>query len=187
MQIQQLEIPDIKLLTPPRHGDGRGFFSEIYNRATLAEHGIDLDFVQENFSLSAEQGTVRGLHFQSAPFAQDKLVQVVRGSILDVAVDLRQGSPWFGQHVTAELSADNWSQLLVPVGFAHGFCTLQPDTAVMYRVTGYYSRDHDHGVLWNDPELGIDWPVEASQAVLSAKDQQQPRLDDCAKLFVYGA
>lgn len=185
MHIEELDIPDIKLLTPARHGDGRGFFSEIYNRATLAANGINLKFVQENFSLSAEQGTVRGLHFQTPPFAQDKLVQVVRGAILDVAVDLRHGSPWFGKHVATELSAENWRQLLVPIGFAHGFCTLQPDTAVIYRVTGHYSREHDEGVMWNDPDLAINWPVAAAHAVLSDKDQRQPRLRDCATLFEY--
>jgi dTDP-4-dehydrorhamnose 3,5-epimerase len=185
VHIEELDIPDIKRLTPARHGDDRGFFSEIYNRATLAAHGIHLEFVQENFSLSADQGTVRGLHFQTPPFAQDKLVQVVSGAILDVAVDLRRGSPWFGQHVVAELSADNWHQLLVPVGFAHGFCTLQPDTAVIYHVTEHYSPAHDMGVLWNDPDLGIEWPVAAASAVLSDKDQVQPRLRDCATLFDY--
>lgn len=187
MQIETLAIPDVKLLTPVRHQDGRGFFSEIYNRETMRELGITLEFVQENFSLSADQGTVRGLHFQTHPFAQDKLVHVVSGSILDVAVDLRRGSPWFGQHVVAELSADNWQQLLVPVGFAHGFCTLEPDTAVMYRVTGHYSGEHDHGVRWDDPEIGIDWPVEPGAAVLSAKDLRQPLLSECTQLFDYDA
>jgi dTDP-4-dehydrorhamnose 3,5-epimerase len=185
LHIEALEIPDVKLLTPVRHQDGRGFFSEIYNRKALHDLGIDLEFVQENYSLSADKGTVRGLHFQTPPFAQDKLIHVVSGAILDIAVDVRRGSPSFGKYVTAELSADNWQQLLVPIGFAHGFCTLEPDTAVMYRVTGHYSGAHDHGVRWDDPAIGIEWPVTAAQAVLSDKDTKQPLLQDCQTLFDY--
>lgn len=187
MQLQELDIPDVRLLEPARHGDERGFFSEIWNARTLARLGAGFDIVQENFSLSRERHTVRGLHFQRPPYAQDKIVQVVHGAILDVAVDLRAGSPWFGRHVAAEISADNWRQILVPAGFAHGFCTLEPDTAVIYKVSAPYSPEHDAGILWHDPALGIAWPVEADTAVVSAKDAAQPRLADIAAPFTYGS
>lgn len=176
-------LPDVKIITPARHGDQRGFFSETWNRAALREAGIDADFVQDNHSLSGPAGTVRGLHFQSAPFAQDKLVRVSRGSILDVAVDLRRSSPTYGRHVAVELSAENWRQLWVPAGFAHGFCTLEPDTEVQYKVTAPYSAPHDHGLLWNDPALGIEWPVEGESALLSAKDNAQPCLAELKPWF----
>ena len=187
MQVKELDIPGVKLITPVKHGDNRGFFSEIYNRETLRAVGIDMEFVQENYSWSADVHTVRGLHFQTGDYAQDKLVQVVSGAILDFAVDVRRGSPWFGQYVCAEISADNWQQILVPKGFAHGLLTLQPDTAVMYRVTAHYSREHDAGVRWNDPDIGIDWPVRDGDAVLSEKDKQLPLLADCDTLFEYDA
>lgn len=176
-------LPDVKLLKPKRFGDQRGFFSEVYNKRALAEAGVELDFVQDNHSLSGKAGTVRGLHFQTAPFAQDKLVRVTRGRILDVAVDLRRSSPTFGRHVAVELSAENWLQLLVPVGFAHGFCTLEDDTEVMYKVTNYYSGAHDKGIAWDDPALGIVWPVSAGQATLSEKDRQLPPLSECLNAF----
>lgn len=174
MQVVETRIPDVKLITPKRHGDHRGYFSETYNQRALRDAGIVLDFVQDNQSLSAERGTIRGLHFQTPPFAQDKLVRVLRGSIFDVAVDLRQGSPTFGQHVSATLTADEGTQMLVPIGFGHGFCTLEPDTEVFYKVTNYYAPDCDRGLLWNDADLAIDWPVAADQAVLSQKDLNQP-------------
>ncbi len=183
MQVSQLSIPDIKILTPVKHGDNRGFFSEIYNRETLLDAGIDMDFVQENYSWSADVHTVRGLHFQTGNYQQDKLVQVVRGAILDVAVDLRRSSPSYGRYVSAEISAANWQQILVPRGFAHGFITLQADTHVMYRVTAHYSPEHDSGIRWNDPDIGIDWGISADQAVLSNKDANLPFLADCATLF----
>ena len=185
MQIRELEIPDVKILTPVQHRDNRGFFSEIYNRQTLLAAGIALDFVQENYSLSADVNTVRGLHFQTGEFQQDKLVQVLQGTILDVAVDLRENSPWYGQHVCAEISAENWQQILVPKGFAHGFVTLQANTAVMYRVTAHYSAAHDAGIRWNDPDLAVNWPISESEAVLSAKDLALPFLADCDTLFHY--
>jgi dTDP-4-dehydrorhamnose 3,5-epimerase len=174
MQVVETRIPEVKLITPKRHGDHRGYFSETYNARAMREAGIALDFVQDNQSLSAERGTIRGLHFQLPPFAQDKLVRVLRGSIFDVAVDLRRGSPTFGQHVSAVLTADEGNQLLVPIGFGHGFCTLEPDTEVFYKVTNYYSPECDRGLLWNDADLGIDWPVSADEAVLSQKDLKQP-------------
>jgi dTDP-4-dehydrorhamnose 3,5-epimerase len=183
MQSEHLEIPDVKVLTPKRNGDHRGFFSEVYNKKTLAEAGIDITFVQDNHALSAEKGTVRGLHFQIPPFAQDKLVRVVRGSVFDVAVDLRRGSPTYGKHVSVVLSAEAWNQILVPIGFAHGLMTLEPDTEVLYKVSNYYSAEHDKGLLWNDPALGIEWPVAEDEAILSAKDKVQPRLADLPPYF----
>jgi dTDP-4-dehydrorhamnose 3,5-epimerase len=181
--VENTAIPDVKIITTKKFGDHRGFFSETYSRQAAAEAGVDLEFVQDNHSRSAEVGTIRGLHFQSAPFAQDKLVRVTRGRILDVAVDIRRSSPTFGQHVAVELSAENWRQLLVPIGFAHGFCTLEPDSEVLYKVTNYYSPAHDHGLAFDDPALGIAWPVEAGRATLSDKDRRHPRLAECTPLF----
>ena len=184
MNVDNLHISDVKFLTPKKHGDHRGFFSEVYNRRALAEAGIEIEFVQDNHSLSAEKGTVRGLHFQSPPFAQDKLVRVVRGSVFDVAVDLRKGSATYGEHVGVVLSAEAWNQLLVPIGFAHGFMTLEADTEVVYKVSDYYAPDHDHGLLWNDPALGIRWPMAEEEAVLSDRDRVQPRLSELVTPFV---
>ena len=175
MQVQELAIVDVKVLTPGKHGDRRGFFSEVYNRRTLAKIGIDTDFVQDNHSWSALKWTVRGLHFQAPPRVQDKLVRVVRGSIFDVAVDLRRNSPTYGRHVSVVLSAEAWNQVLVPTGFAHGFMTLAPDTEVVYKVSDYFVPDHDHGLLWNDPSLGIRWPASAAEAVLSERDRGLPK------------
>jgi len=183
LTVESLAIPDVKIIRPKKHGDARGFFSETYARKAFADAGIALDFVQDNHAFSATKGTVRGLHFQSAPFAQDKLVRVARGSILDVAVDLRRASPTYGKHVSAVISADEWNQILVPVGFAHGLLTLEPDTEVLYKVTNYYAPQHDLGLLWNDPALGIAWPVSEAEAVLSAKDKVQPRLADLPAYF----
>ena len=183
MQIEELCIPDVKLLIPRKHGDDRGFFSEVYNRRALAATGINIDFVQDNHSLSAEKGTVRGLHFQTSPLAQDKLVRVVRGSVFDVAVDLRQDSPTYGQHVNVTLSAKAWNQVLVPAGFAHGFMTLESDTEVIYKVSEYYAPEYDKGLLWNDPVLGIQWPIPEGEAVLSGKDRGLPRLAELATPF----
>jgi dTDP-4-dehydrorhamnose 3,5-epimerase len=176
MTVEPTTIPDVKVITPDRFGDHRGFFSETYNKQRFAEAGITIDFVQDNHSMSAAVGTVRGLHFQSAPFAQDKLIRVVRGRILDVAVDIRRVSPTFGKHVAVELSAENGRQLLVPTGFAHGFCTLEPNTEIQYKVSNYYSAANDHGLLWSDPVLAIAWPVAVEQATLSEKDRRQPIL-----------
>ena len=178
MDIIQCEIPAVKILKPKKFGDQRGFFSETYNKSALAERGIDLDFVQDNHSLSRKRGVVRGLHFQVPPFAQAKLLRVVRGAIFDVAVDLRRGSATFGQHVARKVSREAWSQILVPIGFAHGFCTLEPDTEVIYKVTEYYAPEHDQGILWSDPDLKIDWPVAEAEAIVSENDRTHPRLRD---------
>jgi dTDP-4-dehydrorhamnose 3,5-epimerase len=185
MNITPLSIPDVRIVEPQRFSDQRGFFSETYNRRALAERGIELEFVQDSHSLSGRKGTIRGLHYQSPPFAQAKLIRVVRGSILDVAVDLRRGSPTYARHVAAVISARAWNQILVPIGFAHGFCTLEPDTEIVYKVTQYYAPEHDRGILWNDPDLGIEWPVTDEMAVLSAKDRSQPRLRDVVSPFVH--
>ncbi len=185
MEVTTTAIPDVKIVTPRRHGDSRGFFAEIYNRRTWADHGLDFDFAQDNLSLSATVGTVRGLHFQAPPHAQAKLVSVLHGAALDVAVDIRAGSPSFGHHVAIPLSAEDGRQLLIPVGFAHGFCTLRPDTLFAYKVTGYYAPDHDKGVLWSDPALGIDWPVTAAAAIVSDRDAAQPTLAELPAYFTY--
>ncbi len=183
MKIEDTEIEGVKVLTPARHGDHRGFFSEVYNAKTFEKGGLDLRFVQDNHSVSAEAGTIRGLHFQSPPFAQDKLVRVARGRILDVAVDIRRSSKTFGRHVAVELSRENWKQLLVPIGFAHGFCTLEPDTEVLYKVTNFYSAANDFGLAFDDPALGIDWGLDSARATLSDKDRRHPRLADLPFLF----
>jgi dTDP-4-dehydrorhamnose 3,5-epimerase len=183
MEICAAAIPDVLLITPSRHGDHRGFLSEVYSRKELADAGIDLEFVQDNHTLSAAAGTLRGLHYQVAPMAQAKLVRVIRGAIFDVAVDLRRRSPTFGRHVSAVISTEEWNQILVPVGFAHGFCTLTPDTEVLYRLSNYYSPAHERGLLWEDPALAIGWPSAAARAILSERDRQNPRLSDLRDLF----
>ena len=183
MQIRAAVIPDVRLITPTRHGDHRGFLSEVYSRKALAAAGVDLEFVQDNHTLSAVAGTVRGLHYQIAPMAQAKLVRVIRGAIFDVAVDLRKGSPTFGWHVAAVISAEAWNQILVPIGFAHGFCTLMPDTEVLYRISNYYSPAHERGLLWNDAALAIEWPTAPANAILSDRDRTHPRLADLTDLF----
>ena len=172
---------------PGRFGDDRGWFSETYRADVLAEAGIDIAFVQDNQSFSAPAGTVRGLHFQINPVPQAKLVRVLAGAILDVAVDLRRSSPTYGQHVAVRLDAEGGEQLLIPHGFAHGFCTLQPDTEVLYKVDAYYDRDADAGIAWDDPALGIDWPVARDAAVLSDKDRAAPRLATIPAPFPRGS
>jgi dTDP-4-dehydrorhamnose 3,5-epimerase len=186
VSIVSLALPEVRLIVPDRFLDERGFFSETYSRRALVEAGIADEFVQDNHSLSVPVGTVRGLHYQLPPFAQAKLVRVTRGAALDVAVDLRRGSPTFGRHVATTLSAAKWNQLLVPVGFAHGFCTLEPDTEIVYKVTAYYSRGHDRGIRWDDPELGIDWPVTAGAAILSDKDRALPLMAELDEAELFG-
>ena len=187
MQVKSLGIPELKLITPAIFRDERGFFSETYNRKALAGAGIDAEFVQDNQSLSRTKGVVRGLHFQIGPRTQGKLVRATRGAIFDVAVDIRRGSPTFGRHASAVLSADNWAQLWVPEGFAHGFCTLEPDTEVIYKVTDFYAPECDRGLAWDDPELGISWPISQAKAILSEKDRRHPRLADMPAYFTYRA
>lgn len=164
------DIPGLVVVEPPRHGDARGFFSETYNRAAFAARGIDVEFVQDNHSLSAAAGVLRGLHFQTPPYAQDKLVRVTRGRVLDVVVDIRRGSPTWGDHAAIELSAENWRQLYVPAGFAHGFLTLEPGCEVLYKVTAYYAPTCDRCLLWSDPALDVDWGVAHGEAIVSVKD-----------------
>lgn len=185
IQIESKPIRDVILITPKKVGDNRGYFMETYRHSLFAEHVGPVEFVQDNQSLSAEVGTVRGLHFQLEPKAQGKLVRCIAGALLDVAVDIRVGSPSYGKWVSAELTADNGCQLWVPPGFAHGFCTLLPDTQISYKVTNYYSPEHERGLLWNDPALAIDWPVDADHAKLSAKDKEQPVLSDIGECFRY--
>ncbi len=185
MYIQSLTIPEVKLITPKKFGDQRGFFSETYHKKHLAEQGVNTKFMQDNHAFSARKNTVRGLHFQIPPFAQAKLIRVVQGAILDVAVDIRQGSPYFGQHVSAVISEKKWNQIFIPEGFAHGLVTLEDNTAVLYKVSNYYSPEHDKGLLWNDPDLGIDWQINMEEAILSDKDQVQPRLRDLPEYFTY--
>ena len=170
-------------ITPPRFTDHRGFLSEAYNADELARHGIDIPFIQDNHSHSLTKGTVRGLHFQAPPFAQAKLVRVVRGTILDIALDIRVGSPSFGRHVAVEVSAEKGNQMLVPAGFAHGFCTLTPETDVIYKLSAPHSKEHERGVLWTDPDLGIDWPVTPESAVVSEKDRTNPLLKELPPYF----
>jgi len=186
MNVEILTIPEIRLLTPARHADSRGFFSETWNAARFAAAGVPATFVQDNHSVSLKAGTIRGLHCQVAPSVQGKLVRVARGAVWDVAVDIRQGSPTFGRHVAATLSARNWSQLWIPGGFLHGFCTLEPDTEVIYKVTAPYDRAAERAVIWNDPTLALPWPVGAGQAVLSDKDLTLPPLAAGTGWFRYG-
>jgi dTDP-4-dehydrorhamnose 3,5-epimerase len=179
--VNDLAIPDVRVLKPRRFGDDRGWFAETWSRRSLS-----VDFCQDNMSMSTHVGTVRGLHFQRPPHAQAKLVSVMAGRILDVAVDIRTGSPTYGKHVAVELSASNGLQLFIPRGFAHGFCTLEPATVVMYKVDGFYSPESDAGVFWADPDLGIDWPVRGDTAELSSKDRGLPRFREVSSPFIFG-
>ena len=183
VEVEDTAIPVVKVVTPRKHGDARGFFSEVYNKSAFRAAGLDFDFVQDNHAFSAAVGTLRGLHFQTPPFAQDKLLRVARGRIFDVAVDIRRSSPTFGKYVAVELSAKNWRQLLVPVGFAHGYVTLEPDTEVLYKTTAVYSPADDRGIAWDDPDIGIAWPLPPGGAMLSDKDKRWPRLADAQGLF----
>ncbi|MDQ0089973.1 dTDP-4-dehydrorhamnose 3,5-epimerase [Paenibacillus anaericanus] len=181
MKLTPLKLEGSSVLEPVAHGDHRGFFMESYNEDVLKNHGINHVFVQDNQSLSADPGVMRGLHYQLNPKAQTKLIRVLSGAIYDVIVDIRQNSPTFGQWVGVILSEHNHRQLLVPKGFAHGFCTLVPNTQVFYKVDEYYSPENDRGILWNDPALGIDWPT--SSPILSDKDQRHPLLKDAELNF----
>ncbi len=183
IDIEALAIADVKIVRPKKFGDARGFFSETYSSRALEEAGIRDVFVQDNHSFSAAVGTIRGLHFQRLPRAQAKLVRVTRGRIWDVAVDLRRASPTCGKWVAAEISAEAWNQIYVPVGFAHGFCTLEPDTEIVYKVTDFYAPAEDGGIFWGDETLAIDWPVTPDVATLSDKDKALPRFKDLPPLF----
>ena len=181
MQVNDLGLDGVVEIIPKKFGDSRGFFSETYQRQRFADAGITQDWMQDNQSYSAEQGVLRGLHFQVAPFAQDKLIRVLKGSIFDVAVDIRAGSPTYGKWVSCVLSAERFNQLLIPKGFAHGFLTLEPDVEVFYKVSAPYSPECDRGVRWNDPAIGVVWPLgEGQQPVLSAKDAAAPILAEIA-------
>ena len=179
MIVEPTAIPDVLLLTPSRFLDDRGFFSETWNEQRFAEAGIPGPFVQDNHARSAERGVVRGLHLQIAPSEQGKLIRAVRGSIWDVAVDIRPGSTTYGKHVGVVLSADNWQQLWIPAGLLHGYCTLEPDTEVIYKVTAPWDRQAERGVIWNDPALAVPWPIASAEAILSDKDRVLPRLSEC--------
>lgn len=187
MQVEATELPGVIILTPRRFSDARGWFSESWNAQAMAKAGINLDFVQDNHSFSAPKGTLRGLHYQAPPRAQDKLVRCTRGSILDVAVDFQLGSPTFGKWVSVELSAENGRQLLVPKGFLHGFVTLQDDCEVQYKCTDVYAPDCDGNIAWNDPDLAIDWGLNGRAPVLSAKDEVAPRIAQVVSPFTWEA
>jgi dTDP-4-dehydrorhamnose 3,5-epimerase len=183
VKVDALEIADVKLITPPRFKDARGFFSETWKQSAFAEAGIPGPFIQDNHAVSTGVGVLRGLHCQIGPNAQGKLVRCVKGAIYDVAVDVRHGSPTFGRYVGAEISSENWAQIWVPVGFLHAYCTLTEDTEVIYKVTGPYEKAAERGVIWNDPDIGIKWPVDADKVILSDKDKVLPRLRDLPVLF----
>lgn len=187
MKITPQAIPEVLVIEPDRHGDARGFLSEVWKRSALVAAGLTAEFVQDNHSFSQDAGVLRGLHFQRPPHAQGKLVRVVRGRILDVAVDIREGSATYGSHVTVELSAANWRQVWVPRGFAHGFLTLEPGTEVLYKVDAEYDRTADAGIAWDDPALGINWPLPPGGPILSEKDRMAPRLAEAGPMFPSGS
>ncbi|RYH10982.1 dTDP-4-dehydrorhamnose 3,5-epimerase [Tropicimonas sp. IMCC6043] len=187
LDISPLAIPEVLLIAPQRFGDARGFFSETYNRDSFAAAGIDTPFVQDNHSLSERVGTIRGLHFQAPPRAQAKLVRCGRGRLFDVAVDIRRGSPSFGKWVGAELSFENGHMLLVPAGFAHGFVTLEPGTEIVYKCSDTYAPETEGAIRWDDPEIGIDWPLSGHEPQLSGKDAAAPLLGEIESPFTYEA
>lgn len=187
MQIEETPLPGVLILTPRRFGDARGWFSEVWNRETLAKAGIHCDFVQDNHSYSKDVGTVRGLHFQSPPYAQTKLVRCGRGRIFDVSVDIRKGSPTFGKWFGIELSAENGRQVLIPAGFLHGFVTRDPDSELLYKCSDVYAPACDGAVRFDDPDIGIDWGIDPAAAILSDKDRAAPWLKDFATPFTYEA
>lgn len=181
-----LAIPEVLMVQPPKFSDQRGYFMETFSRRDFGRLGMGNEFVQDNQSFSARRGTVRGLHFQRPPHPQAKLIRVLRGAIFDVAIDLRRGSPTFARWCGATLTADTGNQLFVPRGFAHAFCTLEPHTEVAYKVDNYYASECDAGLIWNDPDISIDWPIEAEEAVVSEKDRRLPRFAALESPFVYG-
>ena len=187
LSVEALSIPDVLMVTPRRFADSRGYFVETYTQRTFQEAGITAAFRQDNQSLSTQRGTVRGLHFQLAPEPQTKLVRVLAGSVFDVAVDLRRGSATYGKWCGATLTADGGEELLIPIGFAHAFCTLEPDTIVAYKVDGFYNKAAEAGLRWDDPEIGINWPVPATEIKVSEKDATLPFLRDAATPFDFGS
>lgn len=187
MQVIETEIPDVKIFVPARHGDARGYFSEVWSRKAFADAGLDADFVQDNVSRNPVAGTLRGLHYQFPPAAQGKLVRVARGAVLDVAVDVRRNSPTFGRHVAIEISEENWYQLWIPRGFAHGYCTLTPDTDFLYKVDAPYTPSAERGIRWDDPALAIAWPFSASEVRVNDRDRNLPVLAEQPDLPVFEA
>ncbi|MEF2554268.1 dTDP-4-dehydrorhamnose 3,5-epimerase [Aurantimonas sp. A2-1-M11] len=187
IEARPLSLPGVIEIIPKRFGDERGFFAETFNRYQLAEAGINLDWMQDNQSFSTSVHTLRGLHYQELPFAQAKLVRVLRGRILDVAVDIRKHSPTYRKWVAIELSAEAFNQLLVPIGFAHGFLTLEPCTEVFYKVTAPWSREHDRSIRWDDPEIGVDWRLGRTVPIVSDKDREAPFLADVPPAFIFDA
>ncbi|WP_395667208.1 dTDP-4-dehydrorhamnose 3,5-epimerase [Methylocella sp.] len=185
MDVKTTAAPGVVMLKPRRFQDSRGYFSETYNQRAFAAAGVAADFIQDNQSYSAKAGTIRGLHFQLPPAAQAKLVRVLRGAVFDVALDLRRGSPFYGRWVAETLTADGGEQLFIPQGFAHAFCTLVDDTEVAYKVDDFYAPQSDCGLIWNDPDVAVDWPEAAREAVLSDKDAKLGRLRDFVSPFVY--
>jgi len=182
MNVTTTHIEGLLILEPRIFPDDRGYFFESYNKKKFAEIGIDVDFVQDNQSFS-QKGALRGLHGQANPFAQGKLVRVLQGRVLDVAVDIRKNSPTYGQHVTVELSGDNHKQFWVPAGFLHGFATLEDDTIFTYKVTNFYDKASEIGVIWNDPSLGIGWGIADTEVLLSPKDELLPKFEDFKSPF----
>ena len=187
VKVEPLAIPDLLLVTPRRFADGRGYFVETYSRRTFHAAGIRSNFLQDNQSLSTQRGTIRGLHFQLSPTPQTKLVRVLAGSVFDVAVDLRRGSAAYGRWCGVTLTAALGEQLLIPIGFAHAFCTLEPDTIVAYKVDEFYDQATETGLRWDDPEIGIEWPLPAAEIKLSDKDAILPFLRDAATPFDFGS
>jgi dTDP-4-dehydrorhamnose 3,5-epimerase len=183
MEILDTELGEVKILVPARIGDSRGFFSEVWNRRIFATVSPDLDFVQDNHIRNPRKGTLRGLHYQVEPAARGKLVRVTRGAIFDIAVDIRRGSPGFGRHAAVVLSSDNWRQLWVPPGFAHGYCTLEDDTEVQYKVTDFYSPRQERGIAWDDPQLAITWPI--IEVTMAERDRAFPHLSAQPDLFEF--
>lgn len=185
MNIEKLALPGVYVFEPKRFGDDRGFFSETFSMRAFSEVVPGLTFVQDNHSLSRDKGVIRGMHFQTPPDAQGKLVRVTAGRVLDVIVDIRKGSPTYGEHVGVELSAENWKQLWVPAGFAHAFCTLEENTEFLYKVTDFYAPQSDAGIAFDDPDLGIEWPINPKDAILSEKDRNLPRLREIESPFIF--
>ena len=185
LTIEQTPLPCVVVITPARFGDHRGFFSESYSAKALAENGITTQFVQDNHSLPMAQGTIHGLHFQAPPYAQDKLVRCGRGAVFDVVVDIQNGSPTYGQWFGVELSFENGKQLLVPAGFAHGFLTRAPGTEIIYKCSNYYVQDAQGAVVWDDPQVGIEWGLCEELPVLSEKDANAPALADLNSPFTF--